>query len=154
MYRLRMRTTHNSRGFTIVELMVVVALSAFIFFGLAILYMTVMDWWDRAISLMNLQRDGSYALFDISTAIRSGSNAAISPSSSLEVKNQSGTTIAQYYWETSDNTLRDISGQKIIPSLVDSLHFVQSGKTVSMILILADSEQQEAYFSTSTSLRN
>lgn len=154
MHKIMMKWLLGSRGLTIIELMVAVALAAVIFFGLATIYMLTMDWWDRGSSLLNLQRDGSYALFEISTDIRRGSMAEISPSTQLRIKDSSGSTIARYYLEGSDNTLRYDSGGLVVPSLVDSLCFAQSGKTVSVLLVLADAEQQEAYFSTAASLRN
>jgi Tfp pilus assembly protein FimT len=151
----RMPSLRVSRGLTIVELMVVVALAGIIFFGLATIYVMVMDWWDRGNSQLNLQRDGSYALFSMSTEIRKGSLALTPSSTELLIQNAAGSTMQQYYWETSDNTLRDISGQQVIPSLVDSLHFsITDQRTIYVTLVLADAEQQEAYFSTSASLRN
>jgi len=152
---VRMPSLRVSRGVTIVELMVVVALAAVIFFGLATIYMLVMEWWDRGNSQLNLQRDGTFALFEMSTHIRAGSLAQTPSSTQLIIQNAAGSTIDQYYWESTDHTLRDISGQKVIPSMVDSLHFSFSyPKTVYVTLVLVDSEQQEAFFSTSASLRN
>jgi hypothetical protein len=91
----------------------------------------------------------------MSTEIRKGSLALTPSSTELLIQNAAGSTMQQYYWETSDNTLRDISGQQVIPSLVDSLHFsITDQRTIYVTLVLADAEQQEAYFSTSASLRN
>lgn len=154
MYKIRMKSLRLSRGFTIVELMVAVALAAVIFFGIAVAYMLFMEWWDRGTSLLNLQRDGSYALFDITKSVRGGSMVSIPSATQLDVKNAGGGTIASYYWESADSTLRNLSGGKVVASKVDSLHFAQSGPTVLVTLVLTDSDHQEAYFSTAASLRN
>jgi prepilin-type N-terminal cleavage/methylation domain-containing protein len=154
LYWASLTSLRSRRGITLVELMVVVALAGVIFFGLAITYMMIMDWWDRSNSLMNLQRDGSYALYEIATAIRMGSMVQIPSETQLTIQDASASTMEQFYLESSDNSLRDSSGEKVIPSLVDSLQFAFTGKTISVTLILTDSESQEAYFNTSASLRN
>ena len=144
----------NAAGFTLIELMVAVALAVVIFFGLASLYMLMNDSWERGSSLVNLQRDGSYAMMELTTTIRAGSAAIIAPSSQLTVKDAGNTTIGRFYLESSDQSLRDDLGNKVIPSLVDSLVFTQSGPTIYVELMLADDKENTAYFTTGASLRN
>lgn len=152
--KMRIKSLRVPRGFTIVELMVAVALAALIFFGIAVVYMLFMDWWDRGTSQLNLQRDGSYALFDITNSIRGGSMVTIPSDTHLDIKNAGGGIIASYYWESADSTLRNLSGGKVVASKVDSLYFAQSGPVVLVTMVLTDAERQEAYFSTAASMRN
>ena len=144
----------NAAGFTLIELMVAVALAVVLFFGLASLYMLMNDSWERGSSLVNLQRDGSYAMMKLTTTIRAGSAAIIAPSTQLTVKDAGNTTIGRFYLESGDQSLRDDSGNKVIPSLVDSLVFTQSGPTIYVELMLADDKENTAYFTTGASLRN
>jgi len=144
----------SSQGFTLVELMVAVALVSVLFFGLASIYMLIDDSWERGSSLLNLQRDGSYAMEEVATAVRIGASAVISPSTQLTVKDGNDVTIGRFYLEASDNTMRDDSGTQVIPSSVDSLQFSLVGRTVHMDLILTDDQDNLVYFSTAASLRN
>ena len=155
MPEIDMESSKRSGGFTLIELMVATSLMAVLFFALASFYMLVDDSWDRGSSLLNLQRDGSYALLEMATSVRMGSSVQINPSTQLVIKDASGATIGGYYRQAGDNTLRDNSGAKVISSLVDSLQFTLSNRTVFVTLVLTDSDQQEkAYFSTAASLRN
>jgi prepilin-type N-terminal cleavage/methylation domain-containing protein len=144
----------SSQGFTLVELMVAVALISILFFGLAGIYLLIDDSWERGSSLVNLQRDGSYALEEVATAVRMGASAIISPSTQLTVKDVNDVTISRFYLEGSDNTLRDDSGTKVIPSSVDSLLFSLVGRTVHVDMMLIDDQDNLVYFSTAASLRN
>jgi Tfp pilus assembly protein PilW len=144
----------TSPGFTLVELMVVAALVFVLFIGLASVYMLIDDSWDRGVSLVNLQRDGSYAMLELTTAIRKGTAVAISPSTQVTIKDAGNSVIERFYLDSSDNTLRDDSGTKVIPSMVDSLLFTQSGPTIHVEMVLADDRDNKAYFSTGASLRN
>ena len=155
MPEIDMKSSKRSAGFTLIELMVATSLMAVLFFALASFYMLVDDSWDRGGSLLNLQRDGSYALLEMATSVRMGSSVQINPSTQLVIKDASGATIAGYYRQAGDSTLRDNSGAKVVSSLVDSLQFTLSNRTVFVTLVLTDSNQQEkAYFSTAASLRN
>ena len=152
MNEIKRKSPNSPKGFTILELMVATALIGALFFALASLYMLVDDSWSRGSSLLNLQRDGSYAMSEIASSVHMGTTAVVPSSTQLDIKDETGATVGGYY--CSDDTLRDISGAKVIPSLVDSLYFALSGKTVFVTLVLADSNNQKAYFSTAASLRN
>lgn len=154
MYRIRTKSLSVARGFTLVEVMIVAALAGAFFFALASVYVLVDDSWNRGSSLVNLQRDGSYALVEMTSTIRSGATAEVPQSTRLVIKDEADSTLGQYYWQLSDKTLRDLSGAKVVPSLVDSLHFALSGEMVFVTLVLTDSDAQRALFSTAASLRN
>jgi prepilin-type N-terminal cleavage/methylation domain-containing protein len=141
------------RGVTLIELLVAVALVSILFFGLASIYILMDDAWDRGASLVNLQRNGSYAMYEFSTTIRQGSMAVVTPTQ-LTVQDGSGTTIGRFYLQGSDNSLRDDSGTKIIPSTVDSLAFSQAGATIHVDLLLVDDRDNAAFFNTNVSMRN
>jgi prepilin-type N-terminal cleavage/methylation domain-containing protein len=141
-------------GFTLVELMVATALVSVLFFALATVYLLVDASWDRGEAMISLGRDGSYAVEEMAMAVRLGTSMQIGPSTSLTIKDAADSTIARYYLQASDSTLRDLSGNKIIPSKVDSLQFSQAGNTVDIGLVLTNSEGQTGYFNTSASLRN
>lgn len=151
---MKMKSTSLSNGFTLIELMVATLLVGALFFALASVFMFVDDSWDRGSSLVNLQRDGSYALSEMATSVRQGTSAQIPLPTQLIIKDEADSTIGRFYLETSDNTLRDNSATKVIPSAVDSLQFALSGKTVFITLVLVDSDDQKARFSTAASLRN
>jgi hypothetical protein len=138
---------------TLVELMVAVALVSILFFGLASIYILMDDAWDRGASLVNLQRDGSYAMYEFTTTIREGAMAVVAPTQ-LTIQDGSGTTLGRFYLEQSDSTLRDDAGAKVIPSTVDSLAFTQVGTTIHVDLLLVDDKENSAFFNTRVSLRN
>jgi prepilin-type N-terminal cleavage/methylation domain-containing protein len=146
--------TRDVRGFTLVELMVATALVSVLFFALATVYLLVDASWDRGEAMINLSRDGSYAVEEMAMSVRLASSVIIGSGPSLTIKDVVDSTIAQYYLQAGDSTLRDLSGNRIIPSKVDSLHFSQTGKTVDIGLVLTNSEGQRAYFNTSASFRN
>jgi prepilin-type N-terminal cleavage/methylation domain-containing protein len=148
-----LKQSNTARGFTLIELLVAVALAAVLFFGLASIYMLINDAWSRGASLASLQRDGSYAMYEFSTTIRHGTAAVVSPTQ-LTVQDGGGATIGRFYWDQSDNTLRDDSGNKIIPSTVDSLGFSQAGAVIHVDLLLADDKENTAFFNTDVALRN
>jgi prepilin-type N-terminal cleavage/methylation domain-containing protein len=151
---LKRKEKKSTQGFTLIELMVAVALVVVLFFGLASVYMLIDDSWARGASLVNLQRDGSYAMTELSMAIRMGASAVISPTTQLTIKDGNGTNIGRFYLEGSDNSLRDDSGTKVIPSSVDSLAFSQAGSTIFVSLVLVDDSENKVTFSTAASLRN
>ena len=148
-----LKQSTTDRGFTLVELMVAVALAAVLFFGLASIYMLINDAWDRGASLASLQRDGSYAMYEFTTIIRQGTAAVVAPTH-LTIQDGGGSTLGRFYWEQSDNTMRDDSGNKIIPSTVDSLGFSQAGATIQVDLLLADDKENTVFFNTNVALRN
>jgi len=149
----RLKQLNIARGVTLIELMVAVALVSVLFFGLASIYVLMDDAWNRGASLVNLQRDGSYAMYEFSTTIRQGAMAVVAPTQ-LTVQDGSGTTIGRFYLEQSDNTLRDDSGTKVIPSTVDSLAFSQAGATILVDLLLVDDRENAVFFNTRVSMRN
>ena len=148
-----LKQSRKARGITLVELMVAVALVSVLFFGLASIYILMDDTWTRGASLTNLQRDGSYAMYEFTTTIRQGAMAVVSPTQ-LTIQDGSGATIGRFYLEQSDNTLRDDSGTKVIPSTVDSLAFSQTGATIHVDLLLVDDQENAVFFNTRVSLRN
>jgi|GEM_PF-1754673 len=144
----------NVRGFTLVELMVATALVSVLFFALATVYLLVDSSWDRGEAMINLGRDGSYAVEEMAMSIRLASSVTIGSGPTMTIKDAADSTVAQYYLQASDSTLRDLSGNRIIPSKVDSLNFSQNGDVVEIGLVLTNSDGQRGYFNTSVSLRN
>ena len=144
----------NSPGFTRVELMVATALVSVLFFALATVYLLVDASWDRGEAMINLGRDGSYAVEEMAMSLRLASSVTIGSGPTITIKDAADSTVAQYYFQASDSTLRDLSGNRIIPSKIDSLDFTQNGDIVDIGLVLTNTEGQRAYFSTSVSLRN
>jgi prepilin-type N-terminal cleavage/methylation domain-containing protein len=144
----------SSSGFTLVELMVATALVSVLFFALATVYLLVDASWDRGEAMINLGRDGSYAVEEMAMSVRQAASVTIGSGPSITIKNAADSTVARYYLQASDSTLRDLSGNRIVPSKVDSLDFAQNGDIVDIGLVLTNSEGQRAYFNTSASLRN
>jgi len=144
----------NTAGFTLVELMVATALVSVLFFALATVYLLVDASWDRGEAMIHLGRDGSYAVEEMAMSVRLASSVTVGSGPTLTIKDSADSTVAQYFLQSSDSTLRDLSGNPIIPSKVDSLDFTQSGNTVDIGLVLTNPEGQRAYFNTSASLRN
>ncbi len=142
------------QGFTLVELMVATALVSVLFFAVATVYLLVDASWDRGEAMINLGRDGSYAVEEMAMSVRLATSVVIGSGPSLTIKNAADSTIARYFMQASDSTLRDLSGNRIIPSKVDSLAFSQNGKIIDIGLVLTNTEEQRAYFNTSVSLRN
>jgi len=144
----------NSAGFTLVELMVATALVSVLFFALATVYLLVDASWDRGEAMINLGRDGSYAVEEMAMSLRLASSVTIGSGPTMTIKDAADSTVAKYYFQASDSTLRDLSGNRIVPSKVDSLNFAQSGDIVDIGLVLTNAEGQKAYFNTSVSMRN
>jgi len=153
-FKTCLKKLNRSKGVTLVELMVATGLASALFFALASVYILMDSSWDRGTSLLNLQRDGSYAVVELASAVRMGSAMEAAPATTLTIKDVNDSTLAQYYFQASDSTLRDIAGARVIPSRVDSLSFSLSGQTVAIALVLTDAQDQKAFFNTSASLRN
>jgi len=153
-FKTCLKRLNRAKGVTLVELMVATGLASALFFALASVYILMDSSWDRGTSLLNLQRDGSYAVVELAPAVRMGSAMEAAPATTLTIKDVNDSTLAQYYFQASDSTLRDIAGARVIPSRVDSLSFSLSGQTVAIALVLTDAQDQKAFFNTSASLRN
>jgi len=167
-FRWTRRGTRSQRGFSIIDLIIAVGVSAFVIMAGMAFYAGTLRSARGTSSLAGLQRDAALAVESVSRAIREGSSVTIASDSaagsdSLRVLLRVGTvdSLIACYHPDDQGQLLDISGN-IVVSNVDSVQFSTSnGTLVNASVYLRDgmgtaesSDDQSVLIETTTSCRN
>ena len=121
-------------GFTIIELMIVAAVSIAVVLSVVVAYVGSVRSWNGTAGLLEIQREASLGVESIQNAVRPASNLEVAPGAfgdSLEVfwEVASGDSlVARYYLDGTGNLL-DINGATVASS-VDSLDFEVLGSAL------------------------
>jgi prepilin-type N-terminal cleavage/methylation domain-containing protein len=67
----------KQKGFTMMELVITMCISSIVILAGGAVLATSHKQWNKALNEVNLQRDGSYIMLELSRSIRSGTSAAI-----------------------------------------------------------------------------
>ncbi|NOT32625.1 MAG: type II secretion system protein [Candidatus Eisenbacteria bacterium] len=121
-----MRSAQRS-GFTLVEVVVVMALAGVVTMGLVTFYLYSQSTWIDASTQALTQRDATGALEAIGATVWSGNNATVLPAagdstnSDLFVYDAGGTLLGRYYWDPADSLIHwgdDVTADRgpLVPS--------------------------------------
>ena len=128
------RRPNGNGGFTLVEVMVVAAISIAVVLSLVVAYIGTIRSWNGTAALLEIQREASLGMEAIQNAVRPASSLTVASGvygDSLEVywEVASGDSLtAEFYLDGSGNLI-DINGTTVA-SGIDSIDFVRSGRTL------------------------
>lgn len=133
---------NNPKGFTLFELMVTIVLSGIMMTGAVLIYIQFMDLWNKGNSQLEAQRQGTYVLWVMEKAIKSGEKYDLSnyendkyhkiTVTTLVVNKDTGVTSAQdkeYYLDktTSPMTIKEKDTQTFVETPLCPDTYVEDG---------------------------
>jgi prepilin-type N-terminal cleavage/methylation domain-containing protein len=121
---------HPERGFTLVEVIVVMMLAGIVTLGLVTFYLHSQGTWIDASTQALAQRDGTSALEAIGARTGLGHRADLIPVAGyadnfdLQIYDTSDSMIARYFWEPTDSLLHfgdggNIDRGPVVPTIVE-----------------------------------
>jgi len=158
------RTAGSNRGFTLVEIMASIAVTAVVLGAGIATYVGTIRSWDGTSSLAHIQREASLAMDVVTRQIRGASSIAINDdgdSLSVYYETESGESLAAAYY-LGDCSLRDIDGGVVVPSVSAVTFTSADSRTVNIDITLTDdmgtpdlgSDDQTTLMSSTVACRN
>ncbi len=149
--------TKSQKGFTLIELMVAIMVSAVVVLAAGIVIVIGQTSWNQIWKKVNLQRDASYAMLIMTRSIQAAKSAEKSSDGRvLYIPKQSDPNITFSYVADTNNLQCQIGGQTqtIINGEVTNLQFnVVGNNTVTIDLSLKEDDAQ-AHFKSTVMMRN
>jgi len=154
----------GSRGFTMVELVLVIGVTATVLAAGVATYVGTMHSVEGTVSLAEVQREASIAMDMIARSVRTGGWAEINAdadSLSVYVETESGDSLTAAYY-LQEGTLRDIDGTVLVTNIAALVFEPGTGRTINIDVTLADdmgtpevaSDDQTALVSSTVGCRN
>ncbi|MDD5328029.1 MAG: type II secretion system protein [Phycisphaerae bacterium] len=145
----------SQKGFTLLELMIAMMVSAIVILAVGVVLFTGQGFWNEAWKKVNLQRDASYVMLRMSNSIKSATSAQTeSAGSALRIFGGSGGDVV--FSKVGPNELRYQIGQQpqtVISDKLEALQFNVQGNEVTIDLKLKQDESQ-AHFVSTVMMRN
>ena len=145
-----------SSGFTIIELMIAIIASAIVTFAAGMMLFAGQRSWEGAWDKVNLQRDASYALQQISQITKSGKFAELENDNTAVKIYRQNDWIRFYFDDVNGDLKCEYEGetpQNYLEGNVLNLLFGITGSTITIDLTLQNGSQQIRYTS-SIMMRN
>lgn len=154
----------TNRGFTLVEIVATIAVTATVLGAGIATYVGTLRSWEGTSSLAHIQREASLAMDVVTRRIRGGSSIAINEdgdSLSVYYETASGESLGAVYY-VGDCSLRDIDDGIVVPN-VSAVSFTSNdSRTVNIDITLADdmgtpditSDDQTTLMSSTVACRN
>lgn len=130
------RSVSGPRGFTLLEVLVVVVLSSILTLGLVGFYLNSQAMWMDASTQVLAQRDATALLDLIRSRSQAAAHATVLPTADslnhvLILLDSSNSVLERFYWNPADSLVHhDIEGGSsgpVVPTIVERFHIARSG---------------------------
>jgi prepilin-type N-terminal cleavage/methylation domain-containing protein len=149
--------TKSQKGFTLIELMVAIMVSAVVVLAAGIVIVIGQTSWNQIWKKVNLQRDASYAMLIMTRSIQAAKSAEKSSDGRvLYIPKQSDPNITFSYVADTNNLQCQIGGQTqtIINGEVTNLQFNVVGNNTVTIDLSLKKDDAQAHFVSTVMMRN
>jgi len=158
------RCVGTNRGFTLVEIIATIAVTATVLGAGIATYVGTLHSWEGTSSLANIQREASLAMDVVTHEIRSASAIAINAdgdSLSVYYDTPGGDSLGAAYYH-GDGALCDIDGGIVVPKVSEVSFTSADGRSVNIDITLTDdmgtpdmtSDDQSTLMSSTVTCRN